>query len=194
MSVYPEKRLRCIITPPWLSIIFTKKNNYVDLLFWTMQPFKNRVYSQKRLCSYSLVGLLQQLLFSRTFFIKRCFNIIILGFTYPKPFLIAINWLAAFCMSSLVYYYHLLFGGGFSNSKNIASGFQPVKSQQFNFLKAGIMTSQLNDINDIITYDMMFVWIWLFSKGLLAVSLIRVYLLVFPWDISCENDCYEISE
>ena len=46
------------------------------------------------------------------------------SFTSPKPFLVAKNLLAAFCMTSLVYYNHLLFGGGFSNSKNISSGFQ----------------------------------------------------------------------
>ena len=40
-----------------------------------------------------------------------------IGFTYPKTFLVAKNLLAAFCMTSLVYYNHLLFGGGFSNSK-----------------------------------------------------------------------------
>ena len=39
--------------------------------------------------TYSLVYLLQQLVFSGTFFIKTCLIIKILGFTYPKPFLIA---------------------------------------------------------------------------------------------------------
>ena len=32
------------------------------------------------------------------------------------------------------------------------------------------------------------------AKGLLAVSLILEHLLVFPKDIFCENNFYEISE
>ena len=70
------------------------------------------------------------------------------------------NWLAAYCMISLVYYYYLLFRGRFSNRQNIASCFQPMMNHIFIFFKPGSIYHDIaNEMTPIlITWCLFGIW------------------------------------